>query len=167
MHWTRVLIDGLMMSAVFNLATGLLMAANPVVFTTSYPKEIQKLAPPNPHAKKHKLLFGGLVILPITLFGAISSYLDGLQGFWLLFGAGYLQWFLINLGDFFGLDCYLREKMGDRIVLPGTEGHPCYTRAGWMKSLALPEHFLAWPFIVCPLMALIQAGIVELLRFLL
>lgn len=162
--WIRVLLDGLLMSAVFNTVTALLGVIDPAIFTTSYPKPIQKIVKPNPKAKKYKLLFGGLVIAPLILYGAISAYISGIRGFWNLFLAGYAEWFLVNLGDFFGLDIYYREKMGDRLVLPGTEGHWCYTRKGWMKSLALMEHFVEWPFIVCPLFALIATGIAELLQ---
>ena len=29
----------------------------------------------------------------------------------------------------------------------------------WMKTLAIPEHLIGWPFVVCPLVGLIVAGI--------
>ena len=159
MQILRVLLDGLAMSAAFNLATGLLMVMNPAFFTTCYPKPLQKIAPKNPHAVRDKLLFTSFVILPVTLFGVIGAYLAGFQGFWPLFWVGYGEWFLVNLGDFFGLDLLLREKMGTRIQLPGTEGHWCYTREGWMKSLGLLEHWVEWPLLVCPLFGLISAGL--------
>ena len=164
MNVSRIFMDGLMMSLVFNLATGLLLVINPVTFTTSFPREIQKIAAPNPHAMRDKALFSLLVIGPVVLFGVFSAREQGLEGFWNLFRAGYLQWFLINLGDFFGLDLILREKLGERMELPGTHGHPCYTRSGWMKSLGIPEHAVLWPFVVCPMMAAIMAGIGLLLR---
>ena len=163
MDLLRIFIDGLMMSAWFNLATGMLLAINPVIFTTSFPRELQKAAPPNPHALRDKGLFTLLVILPVVLFGSLSAWMHGLTGFWTLFRAGYAQWFLVNLGDFFGLDLLLREHLGDRCELPGTHGHPCYERKNWMKSLGIPEHFLLWPLGVCPLMGLIMAGIGMLL----
>ena len=159
MDYLRIFLDGLAMSAAFNLATGLLLVIDPVIFTTSYPKELQKLAPKNPNAQRHKLLFTAFVILPVTLFGVFSAHHAGVRGFWPLFWTGYLEWFVVNLGDFFGLDLLLREKMGQRLELPGTEGHPCYERAQWMKSLALPEHGLEWPLLVCPLFGLISVGI--------
>lgn len=163
--WARIIIDGLVMSAVFNLATGLIITVNPVFFTTAYPKAIQAVAPENPDAKKHQVLFTLFVMLPVTLFGVISAYLNGMQGFWHLFWAGYIEWFLINLGDFFGLDLFFRERMGERLQLPGTEGHPCYERKAWMKSLALPEHCLEWPLLVCPLFGFLSAGIGMLIRW--
>ena len=164
MSFARILLDGLAMSAAFNLATAMLMAMRPAMFTTSYPKVIQKLAPENPTASRDKLLFSIFVILPVTLFGILSARQAGIQGFWPLFWTAYLEWFLVNLGDFFGLDLLFREKMGKRLELPGTEGHPCYTRKEWMKSLALPEHGLQWPLFICPFFALISAGIGLLLH---
>ena len=163
MEVLRIAIDGVMMSLVFNLATGMLMAIDPVIFTTSFPKELQKAAPPNPHAWKHKILFTLLVIVPVVAFGVLSAWMAGFTGFWKLFWIGYAQWFLVTLGDFFGLDLILREKLGPRCELPGTHGHPCYTRRGWMKALGIPEHALQWPLGVCPLMGLLMAGLGMLL----
>lgn len=159
MDWVRILLDGLMMSAYFNLATGLLMVINPVTFTTSYPKEIQKIAQPNPHVLRDKSMFSLLVILPVFLFGTISACRSGIHGFWPLFLTGYAEWFCVNLGDFFGLDLYLREKMGRRMELPGTEGSPLYTRKNWMKSLGLPEHGVLWPLVICPMFGALSAGL--------
>lgn len=163
MNWFRIIMDGVFMSAVFNLATGLILAVNPVVFTTAYPKEIQKVAPKNPNAVKHKLLFVLLVVAPITLFGVFSAYESGMRGFWNLFWAAYIEFFLVNLGDFFGLDWYLKEKLGERWELPGTQGNPYYQHDLWMKSLGLPEHWILWPFVVCPMFALVSAGLGMLL----
>lgn len=164
MDFTRMLLDGIMMSAFFNLATGLIMLIDPRIFTTAYPKEIQKIAPPNPNAMRDKSLFTLLVILPVFLFGTFSACNSGITGFWNLFWMGYGEWFLVNLGDFFGLDLFLREKMGRRMELPGTEGNPLYLRKNWMKSLALPEHWLQWPLIICPLFAALSAGLGCLLQ---
>ena len=164
MNWLRAILDGLMMSAYFNLATGLVMVINPVTFTTSYPKEIQKIAPKNPHVMRDKGLFSLLVILPVLLYGAVSAWHAGVTGFWPLFWMGYVEWFCVNLGDFFGLDLYLREKMGRRLELPGTEGNPMYERKNWMKSLGVPEHWLQWPLIICPLFGILAAGIGLLLE---
>ena len=164
MDYIRILLDGVMMSAYFNLATGLLMVINPAIFTTAYPKEIQKIAPPNPHALRDKGLFTLLVILPVFLFGSVSAFRSGITGFWPLFWTGYAEWFLVNLGDFFGLDLYLREKMGPRLELPGTEGSPMYERRNWMRSLGIPEHWLQWPLIICPLFGALSAGLACLLE---
>ena len=100
MDWFRAVLDGVMMSAYFNLATGLLMVIRPATFTTSYPKGIQKIAAPNPHVLRDKGLFTLLVILPVFLFGALSAYHSGITGFWPLFWplfwTGYVEWFLVT-----------------------------------------------------------------------
>ena len=166
MNILRVIIDGIFMSAVFNLSAGLLVAINPVIFTTSYPKKLQEIAPKNPHATKHQLLWMALVVAPVDLFGIFSTYMQGIEGFWTLFLVGYIQWFIINLGDFFGLDLYLREKLGERWELPLTHGHPLYQRKEWMKNIALVEHWVMWPFIICPLAGFINAGVGMLLLLL-
>ena len=72
-----------------------------------------------------------------------------------------LQWNEIgrNIADFFLLDIYLLQKLGRRIQVPGTEGHPDYQPGSWLKKLALPEHFLAWPLIMAPLVSLVQDGL--------
>ena len=159
MDWMRAILDGVMMSAYFNLATGLLLVIDPRIFTTAFPKPIQQIAPPNPHEKRDKGLFTLLVILPVFLFGTLSACKAGITGFWPLFWMGYVEWFCVNLGDFFGLDILLREKMGRRMELPGTEGSELYSRKNWMKSLALPEHWIQWPLLICPLFALLSAGL--------
>ena len=164
MDWSRTILDGIMMSAYFNLATGLIMVINPATFTTAYPKPIQKIAPPNPHAMRDKSLFSLLVILPVFLFGTLSACKSGITGFWNLFWTGYVEWFLVNLGDFFGLDLYLREKMGPRLELPGTEGNELYSRKNWMRSLGVPEHWVQWPLIICPLFGALSAGLALLIR---
>ena len=43
--------------------------------------------------------------------------------------------------------------------IPGTYGHLDYGLKNWLKKLAIPEHFLGWPFFIAPLMSAVQAGI--------
>lgn len=81
-----------------------------------------------------------------------------------MFWSGYIEWLFVDFGDFFGLDLLFREKMGDRLVLPGTEGMDVYKRDVWVKKLGLPEHFLLWPLVVCPFFALIMTGAGLLIR---
>lgn len=72
---------------------------------------------------------------------------------------GYIQWLVVSFVDFFLLDIYLLQKLGRRIQVSGTEGHPDYKLGNWLKKLALPEHFLAWPLVMAPLVSLVQAGL--------
>ena len=54
---------------------------------------------------------------------------------------------MVNFCDLIFLDLWLiQKKAKSRFVIPGTEGHPGYELKAWMKSYALPEHLLQWPF---------------------
>ena len=77
---------------------------------------------------------------------------------------GYIQWSILNLGDFFLLDCLLFQgKYKDKIVIQGTEGHPDYEFSNWMRHLAIMEHFIVTPFLIIPFVAAVQALIVGIL----
>ncbi|MBQ8201284.1 MAG: hypothetical protein IJZ74_05915 [Clostridia bacterium] len=47
--------------------------------------------------------------------------------------------------------------MGSRLELPGTEGCELYNRRNWMLKLGIPEHFVMWPLLVCPMLSLLCA----------
>lgn len=71
----------------------------------------------------------------------------------------YIEWLVIGFTDFFLLDIFLLQKMGHRMQIPDTYGHPDYSLGNWLKKLAIPEHFLGWPFVFAPLMSAAQAGV--------
>lgn len=165
MNWGRVLLDGIAMSAVFNLGVAVFLMYEPKAFTTMYPIPIQKIAPPiDKRSRKIELIMFVSLYPAILFYGVFSAWNAGMDGFWNLFWASYIQMFLVNLGDFFGLDWFLREKMGTRLQLPGTEGSELYSRRNWMLKLAIPEHFLGWPFLICPIVAFVSAGMGMLVR---
>ena len=96
----------------------------------------------------------------LILYGALSTAERGTRGFWNLALTGYVQWMIVNLCDLIFLDIWLiQRKAKHRFVIPGTEGHPGYGFGPWMKQYALPEHLLQWPLLICPLAALLQAGL--------
>lgn len=77
---------------------------------------------------------------------------------------GYIQWSILNLGDFFLLDCLLFQgRYKNKIVIPGTEGHKDYKFTNWMKHLAVIEHFLVAPFLFIPFVSVIQTLFIILL----
>lgn len=102
----------------------------------------------------------------VIAFSIISNYLTGIRGFGQLFLAGYIQMFMVDMGDFFGWNILFREKMGRRLELPGTEGSELYSRKNWLLKLALPNHFGLWLVIIYPLCGLINAGAVSLICYL-
>lgn len=89
---------------------------------------------------------------------AISAKVSGTQEFWNYFWTGYIEMTFISLGDFFFLDCYLRAKVKDKEMIKGAEKSKAWEAKEWMK-LAIPEHFLFWPIIICPVVGLFVAGI--------
>lgn len=165
MNWARMTLDGLMMAGYFCFAAGAGIAVRPMMACNMYPKEIRKLVKPEPGHKKRVFLWLYVVtFLPVLVYGVLSAYISAIQGFWYLFWTAYGELMFVNLGDFLILDLWGRELLGERIMLPGTEGNPYYGRKLWMKTLAVPEHFILWPFVMMPVLSAAMAGIGLLLR---
>ena len=165
--WFHVILDGLAMSLVFTLTLCLVSYMDPQAFTRMYPLGIQKIAPPIPKdSNRRKNLMLTLLWSFVLLFSIASNYLNGVRGFWPLFLAGYVQLFLVDMGDFFGWNILFREKMGRRLHLPGTEDSPLYSRRNWLVRMAIPNHFGIWLVGICPLGGLVNVGAVSLLTFL-
>ena len=163
MNWTRTILDGLAMAAYFNLFAAAVALYKPRLMFPCYPTAIIKAAEEPPTKDENRfywlwICFGEL--LPLLLYGAVSTAEGGTTGFWRLALTGYIQWMIVNVCDLLFLDLWLIQKKAKRrFVIPGTEGHPGYGFNAWMKSYALPEHLLQWPLFLCPLMAAIQAGL--------
>ena len=147
MNWTRTFLDGLAMAAYFNLFAAAVALYKPRLMFPCYPTAC----------------FGEL--LPLLLYGAVSTAEGGTTGFWRLALTGYIQWMVVNVCDLLFLDFWLIQKKAKRrFIISGTEGHPGYGFKAWMKEYALPEHLLQWPLLLCPLMAAAQAGLCLLLQ---
>lgn len=158
MNWFRILLDGVALSAVFNIAIALGWLIRPTACTGMYPRAIQRIAPKMTRADRNFECLLLLILYPALLAWMIlSAHEAGIEGFWPLFWTAYVQMMLINLGDFFGLDWFFRERMGRRLELPGTEGSEMYSRRKWMLQLAIPEHLVMWPLLICPLVSLFCA----------
>ena len=110
------------------------------------------------HEKEINSILTIIIVGICFVYSAISLLHSGAVGFWNIFWMGYIQWSILNVGDFLLLDCLLFQgKYKDKIVIPGTEGHKDYEFNNWMKHLALAEHFLLVPFLLVPIIAAIQA----------
>lgn len=162
----RAILDGVAIAAIFNGAVASLVLINPRWFFDSYPKAIQKAAP-LPMTKQEKKI-NLIVTIAITgmcfVYSVVSLLHSKTFGFWNLFWMSYIQWSILNAGDFLLLDCLLFQgKYKGKIVIPGTEGHMDYEFKNWMKHLAIWEHFLFVPFLLIPIAAVVQAFIVEFL----
>ena len=162
----RAIMDGIAIAAIFNGAVAALVLIDPRYFFDSYPKAIQKAAPER-MTKKEKNINTILTIIICGIcfvYSVVSLLHTDISGFWNLFWMGYIQWSILNLGDFLLLDCLLfLWKYKEKIVIPGTEGHPDYGFGNWMKHRAIMEHFVVAPFLIIPFVAAIQALIVGIL----
>ncbi len=64
---------------------------------------------------------------------------------------------MVSISDFLILDCWLPGKV--RHMIKGAELCKSWERKEWLKTLAIPEHVLGWTLLVCPIAALIVAGV--------
>lgn len=165
MIWPRTILDGVVMCVIFNVTVELLLVLSPNSFSQMLPAEIRKAAPKRTRREIRVL---ACVLYPMYIgliaYAILSAYLAGASGFWNLFWMGYIEMFFVNLGDFFGLDWWFRVKFKDRIMIPGTERCRAWNTKEWMLTLAIPEHWLGWPLVVCPLVGFICAGVGTLIR---
>ena len=137
-----------------------LVLINPRFFLDSYPKAIQKTATKQmtKQEKKINMTLTIIIVGVCFIYSTISILHSGVVGFWNIFWMGYIQWSILNIGDFLLLDCLLFQgKYKEKIVIPGTEGHKDYEFNNWMKHLTIREHFLLVPFFLVPIIATIQA----------
>ena len=161
MNWTRIILDGIIMAAYFNIFACFIVAMNPRIMMGSYPKGIREAAP-KPQTKREKRIYHSwmyfAILIPLMIYGTASAINTGVEGFWNLFWSAYVEWNIISISDFFILDMIMLVGMKERMMVPGTEGHEDYKLKNWVTKLAIPEHFLGWPLIMAPLLSLIQAG---------
>lgn len=135
-------------------------------FFDSYPKGIQNSAPEKMTKKEKRINLILTIIISgiVFIYGVTSLLYTGIRGLRDLFWMSYIQWIILNFGDFFLLDILLFQgKYKNKIVIPGTEGNEDYKFGNWMKHLAIKEHFILMPFLLIPIISIIQAWLVFLL----
>ncbi|WP_311375943.1 hypothetical protein [Anaerococcus lactolyticus] len=162
----RAILDGIAMVAIFNGSVAAFVLIDPRFFFDSYPKEIQNSAPEKMTKEEKRINFILKIIISgiVFIYGVTSLLHTGIKGLRDLFCMSYIQWIILNLGDFLLLDLLLFQgKYKDRIVIPGTEGHEDYKFGNWMKHLAIKEHFILMPFLIIPIVSIVQAWLVVLL----
>ena len=166
MDITRAILDGIAMAAIFNGVVAAFVLINPRFFFDSYPKDIQNSAPKK-MTKEEKRINAILTIMIsgiVFLYGVTSLLHTGIRELRDLFWMSYIQWIILNFGDFLLLDVLLFQgRYKDRIVIPGTEGHGDYKFRNWMKHLAIKEHFILMPFVLIPIVSIVQAWLVLIL----
>ena len=159
MNWPRIIVDGLAMSLLFNAVVGVGFLLWPQAYSTMFPKEIKDAAAPyvdRCDVRKMYLLLYPLYLL-IFIWWGVSAGLAGIKGFWPLFWTGYVEMTMVSISDFLILDCWLSGKV--RHMIEGAKQCKAWERKEWLKTLAIPEHALGWTLLVCPIAALIVAGV--------
>ena len=163
MNFPRIILDGISMSLLFNAVVGLGFLLVPQAYSTMFPKEIKAAA--TTYVKKRDIKIMHLIIYPLYLvlfiYWAVSAHFAGIEGFWALFWAGYIEMTFVSISDFLILDCWLPPKA--KPYIKGAEHCKAWERKEWLIKLAIPEHFLGWPLLVCPFTGLIVAGIGQML----
>lgn len=157
-NWARTILDGIMVSILFNAVVALGFLLLPQAYSTMFPREIRRAAAPYVNRRDVRTMYCILVPLYLLMFlyWAFSARFSGVNGFWNLFWTGYVEMLFVNASDFLILDCWLSQKV--RHMIRGAEDCRAWARGEWLKTLAIPEHLLAWPLVVCPLTGLIVAG---------
>ena len=150
MNWTRTFLDGLAMAAYFNLFAAAVALYKPRLMFPCYPTAIIKAAKEPPTKAENRfywlwICFGEL--LPLLLYGAVSTAEGGTTGFWRLALTGYIQWMIVNVCDLFFLDLWLIQKKAPRNrraprlwVQSLDEGIRTAGASASVAALAVPTH---------------------------
>lgn len=126
MNYTIILIEALVMIAVFTAMILIPLVKNPVWWIADYPEEIQE-----EYFKTHEripskfftpevLAQKGMAIVICVAFILLAVWLAGAYDFWSALAVSYGIWLLIDWYDCFFLDWVLFANMRS-VRLPGTE----------------------------------------------
>lgn len=128
MNWTRTVLDGFAMAAYFNLFAGLVALYKPRLMFPGYPPAIIKAEKDPPTSAENRfywiwICFGEL--LPLLLYGAVSTMEGGTTGFWPLALTGYIQWMMVNFATCsFWIFGWFRGRRKDGLSFRGPKGTP-------------------------------------------
>lgn len=165
MNLSRTILDGIVLSILFNAVVGLFFFVVPQAYAMMFPKGIKEAA--KPYVTRKELRVMHLVLYPLYLlmflYMAVSAHLAGVSSFWSFFWTGYIEMMFVSVSDFILLDVLGHIYVKDKGLIKGAENHPGWEWKEW-KKLAIPEHGIFWTFLFCPLTGLIVAGIGALLK---
>lgn len=165
MIWSRTVFDGIVMGTIFASIVCLFWLIVPNGFVNMVPFDIRKAAPKR--TKKEKTVVACFLYplyLVIFAYGIINAYWAGISGFWNMFWTGYMEMFIVNLFDFVFINMIFIQVCKDKVMIKGTEHCKGWARKEWLLKLALPNHFILWPVVMCPLCGFVSAGIGVLIR---
>ena len=163
MNWTIIVIEALVLTALFTAMILIPLVKNPVWWIADYPEDIQE-----EYFKTHEripskfftptvLLKKGMALLIALALLLLVVWLAGAYDFWSALGVGYGIWLFIDWYDCFFLDWVLFANMKS-VRLPGTEH---MDEAYHQKKY----HFVqsCWGMLIGLIPCLIGAGIYALL----
>lgn len=152
------------MCIAFNGVATFVWLLEPEAFAVMLPKGINTNPKDIPKEKIRPLRVMEFVLYPIYMaYIVLSCYEAGMTGFSTLFWAAFIENMFWNIGDFFFMDLWFREKYKKRIMVPGTENNELWNTGPWMKKFGIMDHFIRGP-IICAFLSLIVAGIGMLIR---
>ena len=165
MNWFRTILDGVAMSAVFNGVVAVFWLLKPHSFIVMFPKSLQKKARPvTRDERRHMILMYTTLYPAVLVWMILSAYQADINGFWPLFWTAYVEMMLISLGDLIFLDYLLLKRTGSRLHADGAKNDPFCEPKNELMKLGFPEHLILWPFLFCPAVGFIAAGIGMLIR---
>ena len=93
MNLSRTILDGIVLSILFNAVVGLFFFVVPQAYAMMFPNGIKEAA--KPYVTRKELRVMHLVLYPMYLlmflYMAVSAHLAGVSGFWNLFWTGYIE----------------------------------------------------------------------------
>jgi len=137
MSWSRILVDGTVLSALAVLLIFGSLRANPRIWLNDFPPDIRRAVPPKTDAEKRQSLLWGLPFLAVLLGGPLVSNLilnqqrGGSASLVTLFINGFGVALFFNVVDLLIVDWLVLCRFTPRfLVIPGTEGMAGYKDYG-------------------------------------
>ena len=123
MNLSRTILDGIVLSILFNAVVGLFFFVVPQAYAMMFPKSIKEFA--KPYVTRKELRVMHLVLYPLYLlmflYMAVSAHLAGVSGFWNLFWTGYIEMTFVSISDFVVLDVLGRIYVKDKGLIKGVD----------------------------------------------
>lgn len=112
MNWFRIILDGIAMSAAFNCIVAVFWFIMPHSFIKMFPKELQKKARPVTKKERRHTIIMYLTVYPtLLIWGVLSAWEAGINGFWNLFWTTYIEMMFVSIGDLIFLDFGMLLRM--------------------------------------------------------
>jgi len=126
-NFTKILIDGAILSLIESFWLILALRVNPRIFLHDYPVKIQEKVPPKTRAEKRLLYLFGipsmLLMLLWPFYSTLSLQEQGNASFWVLWLNATGVVFVFNVIDWLVLDWFIFCTLTPRfLVIPGSEG---------------------------------------------